>query len=168
MKAFFLDRDGVLNQDFGYTYKTNNLKIIDGVFKFIKEIKKKNFLIIVVSNQSGVARGFFKLKDVKNFNNELNKKIFKETGCCIDRFYFCPYHIEGSIKRFKKKTEFRKPGNKMIEKAIFDFKIERERSFLIGDKKTDIISGKKSKIRSFLFNEKNIFEFYENKIKKFL
>ena len=68
----------------------------------------------------------------------------------------------------KKKTDFRKPGNKMIEKAINDFKIIRNDSFVIGDKEIDISSAKKSKIKSFLFNEKNIFKFYKNKIEKFL
>ncbi len=168
MKAFFLDRDGVLNHDNGYTFKINDLKFIDGVFEFINEIKKKNFLIIVISNQSGVARGFFSPSDVKRFNEEMNKKILNKTGFKIDRFYFCPYHIDGIINRFKKETDFRKPGNKMIEKAINEFKITRDASFLIGDKDTDILSGKKSEIKSFLFNEKNIFKFYQRKIKKFL
>ena len=98
----------------------------------------------------------------------MNKKIFFKTGYKIDRFYFCPYHIDGQISRFKKDTDFRKPGNKMIEKAINDFKITRDSSFLVGDKETDILSAKKSKIKSFLFNEKNLFNFYQNKIEKFL
>ena len=132
------------------------------------KLKKKNFLIIVISNQSGVARGFFSPSDVKNFNDEMNRKILNKTGYKIDRFYFCPYHIDGIINRFKKETDFRKPGNKMIEKAINEFKIMRDASFLIGDKETDILSAKKSKIKSFLFNEKNIFKFYQRKIEKFL
>lgn len=168
MKAFFLDRDGVLNHDKGYTYKIEDLKFIDGVFEFIREIKIKKFLIIVVSNQSGVAKGLFRPLDVKKFNEEMNKKILTKTGYKIDRFYFCPYHEDGKINRFKKKTDFRKPGNKMIEKAINDFKIIRNDSFVIGDKEIDISSAKKSKIKSFLFNEKNIFKFYKNKIEKFL
>ncbi len=168
MKAFFLDRDGVLNHDNGYTYKIDDLKFIDGVFEFISEIKKKKFLVIVISNQSGVAKGYYRPMDVKKFNDEMNKKIFNKTGYKIDRFYFCPYHVDGKINRFKKETDFRKPGNKMIEKAINDFKIIRDASFVIGDKEIDILSAKKSKIKSFLFKEKNIFKFYQTQIEKFL
>ena len=98
-----MDRDGVLNHDKGYTYKIEDLKFIDGVFEFIREIKIKKFLIIVVSNQSGVAKGLFRPLDVKKFNEEMNKKILTKTGYKIDRFYFCPYHEDGKINRFKKK-----------------------------------------------------------------
>lgn len=168
MKAFFLDRDGVLNKDSGYTYKIDDLDIIDGVYSFISEIKKKNFKVIVLSNQSGIARGYFRPMDVKKFNQALNKKILDNTRFSIDKFYFCPYHIDGSVKRFKKDSKFRKPNNKMLEKAIFDFKIDSRESFLIGDKLSDILCGEKSNVKSFLFNEKNLFHFYLKNIKEFI
>ena len=168
MKAFFLDRDGVLNKDSGYTYKIDDLDIIDGVYNFITEIKKRNYLVIVLSNQSGVARGYFRPSDVKKFNQALNKKILDNTKFCIDRFYFCPYHTEGTINRFKKKSDFRKPGNKMLEKAMLDFKINNHESFLIGDKDSDMVCAKKSNVRSFLFNEENLFNFYTKNIKKLI
>lgn len=164
-KAAFLDRDGVINRDLGYVYKKKDLFLIDGVLDLVEELKNNNFLIIVVSNQAGVARGFFKESDVINFNNFLNKQIYKLTSFKIDKFYFCPYHPNASILKYKKKTLLRKPGNLMVERAINKFNISRKDSFLIGDKTSDIKCGEKSLLKSFLFNEKNLYKFYIKNVK---
>lgn len=167
-KAAFLDRDGVVNKDLGYVYKKKDLVLIDGALELIKELKNNNFLIIIISNQAGVAKGFFEESDVINFNNFLNQKIYKHTSFKIDKFYFCPYHPDSSIPKYKKNSGLRKPGNLMVERAISKFNISRKDSFLIGDKISDIECGEKSLVKSYLFREKNLFKFYLKNIKKSL
>jgi len=154
-KCAFLDRDGVINQDRGYISKISDFKIYPGVGKAISLLNKKNYLVIIITNQSGVGRGLIKIKELENLHNYLKKKI-KKDGAKIDDIFYCPFHPEFGKGKFKKKSNDRKPGDGMIRKAIKKWKIEIKTSFMIGDKISDKMSAKKAKIRFFYKKERNL------------
>ena len=154
-KCAFLDRDGVINQDRGYISKISDFKIYPGVGKAISLLNKKNYLVIIITNQSGVGRGLIKIKELENLHNYLKKKI-KKDGAKIDDIFYSPFHPEFGKRKFKKKSNDRKPGDGMIRKAIKKWKIETKNSFMIGDKISDKMSAKKAKIRFFYKKERNL------------
>lgn len=165
-KIAFLDRDGVLNLSNiknGYIGYVNDFKWIPGAKKSIKLLKEKNFKIVIVTNQSGIARGYFSNKDVYKLHRYL-KEDLKEFGTKIDKIYFCPYHKDGIIKKYKKKSSLRKPGIGMFLKASKIWNIDKKKSFMIGDQKTDMIFAKRAKIKGYLFKEKNLYKFIKKKI----
>ena len=161
IKAAFLDRDGVINScnfNNGYIGSLKYFKWIPGAIKAIKFLNEKNYKVIVVSNQSGVARGFFAIKDVKKIHFYIQKKL-KENGAKIDAFYFCPFHKDGIVKKYKKKSSLRKPNIGMFHLAQKKWNINRKYSFIVGDQKTDMQFAKKAKIRGYLFNQLNLYKF---------
>ncbi|MGB9856897.1 MAG: D-glycero-alpha-D-manno-heptose-1,7-bisphosphate 7-phosphatase [Dictyoglomaceae bacterium] len=137
----FLDRDGTINEDKGYTYRIEDLVILPKVVEGLRLLQKK-FLLIVVTNQSGVERGYYTEKDVENFNNYLYLTLAKE-GVYIDDFYYCPY-IEGDC---------RKPNIGMLLQAQKDWNIDLSKSFLIGDKESDVLAGKKAGCKTILLGK---------------
>ncbi len=158
VKCVFLDRDGTLCKDYGYNNNPGKIELLPGVGEGLRKLKEKGFLLVVISNQSCVARGICKLKDVINFNNALNTMLKKEYGVLIDKFYFCPHHPYGIVEEFRKECICRKPNPGMILKAREELNIDLSKSYLIGDKERDIEAGKKAGVfRSFLFSEKNSF-----------
>jgi D-glycero-D-manno-heptose 1,7-bisphosphate phosphatase len=154
-KCVFLDRDGVINQDKGYISKISDFKIYPGVGKAISLLNKKNYLVIIITNQSGIGRGLIKIKELKNIHNYLRKKI-KKYGGKIDDIFYCPFHPEFGKGKYKKKSNDRKPGDGMIKKAIKKWKINTKTSFMIGDKISDKQAAKKAKIKFFYKKEKNL------------
>ena len=154
-KCAFLDRDGVINQDKGYISKISDFKIYPGVGKAISLLNKKNYLVIIITNQSGIGRGLIKIKELENLHNHLKKKI-KKDGAKIDDIFYCPFHPEFGRGKYKKKSNDRKPGDGMIKKAIKKWKINTKTSFMIGDKISDKQAAKKAKIKFFYKNEKNL------------
>ena len=147
-KAIFLDRDGTINVEKDYIYKSEDLVFEEGSIEALKTFKNLGYILIVVSNQSGIARGYFTEKDLNIFNNNMNE-ILKKNGVEITEFYCCPHHPDG-IGEYKKVCECRKPNNKMIEDAIKKYNIDREKSYMIGDKTSDIGAGLKSNLKTVL------------------
>jgi D-glycero-D-manno-heptose 1,7-bisphosphate phosphatase len=167
-KIVFLDRDGVINSNKpnnGYISSLKDFKWIPGAIKAIKNFNKKKYKVIVVSNQSGVARGFFGIKDVKKIHHYIQRKL-KENGAKIDTFYFCPYHKDGIIKKYKKNSSLRKPNIGMFHLAKKKWNIDRKNSFMIGDQKTDMEFAKRAKINGYLFKKKNLYKFVKEQIFK--
>ena len=165
-KIAFFDRDGVINSSIpnnGYLGSLKNFKWVPGAIKAIKYLNDKNYKVVVVTNQSGVARGYFKIKDVKKIHFFIKKKL-KENKTKIDKFYFCPFHKDGIIKKYKKNSSLRKPNIGMFRLAQKKWKIDKKNSFMIGDQKTDMQFAKKSKIKGYLFNQKNLYQFIKKKI----
>jgi rfaE bifunctional protein nucleotidyltransferase chain/domain len=147
-KAVFLDRDGVLVRDSNYPHKIEDLQIFPEVAEALKMLKKAGYITIVISNQSGVARGLFTEEDIKKFNLEMKKKLEKE-GAIIDAIYFCPHHpTEARIEKYKKDCECRKPKPGMLLKAAKDFGISLKSSWMIGDKEEDVSAGKSAGCRT--------------------
>jgi len=147
-KAIFLDRDGTINVEKDYIYKSEDLVFEEGTIDALKTFKNLGYILIVVSNQSGIARGYFTEEDLNIFNNNMNE-ILKKNGVEITEFYCCPHHPDG-IGEYKKVCECRKPNNKMIEDAIKKYNIDREKSYMIGDKTSDIGAGIKSNLKTVL------------------
>jgi len=154
--AAFLDRDGVINYDKGYTYKIKDFKFRPGVISAIKYLNLKNYYIFIVTNQAGIAKGFFTVDDFYKLQKYIKHTLIKKK-IFINDVKFSPYHPKGKIKKFSKKSNFRKPGNLMIESLFKEWNLNREKSFMIGDKITDEKAANKSKIK-FFYARKNLFE----------
>ena len=148
-KACFLDRDGVLNEDIGYLQKCEDFKWIDGAVEAIKLLKKNNFLVIVITNQSGISRGYFTSKDVTNLHEWMNK-ILKKEGIQINDFFFSEDLPNNNPE------SRRKPSPKMINEAVEKYNLDKTRCFMVGDKKTDLIAAKNASIKGFLFKGGNL------------
>jgi D,D-heptose 1,7-bisphosphate phosphatase len=133
-KAIFLDRDGTINVDKRYVYKPEDLEIIPGVIEGLKAFRKAGYRLITVTNQSGIARGYFTAEDYINFRNELLKKLNKNK-VFLSGDYYCP-HIQ------EDHCNCRKPKIGMLEQAQKDFNLDLKKSWIIGDHLSDIQAGK--------------------------
>jgi len=153
--AAFLDRDGVINYDYGYVYKYKDFKLRPGVIRGLKLLTKNNYRIFIITNQSGIARGFFKVKDVELLHKIIIKNL-KKKKITINEIKYSPFHIMGVIKKYKKDSKTRKPGNLMIKQILKKWNTDLEESFMIGDKNSDKICAKISKLY-FQFPKKNFF-----------
>jgi D-glycero-D-manno-heptose 1,7-bisphosphate phosphatase len=165
-KIAFLDRDGVINSNKlnkGYVGSLKHFRWVPGAVKAIKFLNKKNYKVVVVTNQSGVARGFFTIKDVKKIHSYIQKKL-KKNDAKIDAFYFCPFHKDGIIKKYKKNSSLRKPNIGMFLLAKKKWNVDHKNSFMIGDQKTDVEFARRAKIKGYLFNQKNLYQFIKKKI----
>ena len=157
-KAAFLDRDGVINEDTGYLNNIKDFKWIEGAIEALKILKENNFLIIIISNQSGVSRGYFSKQDVHNLHKWINLQL-SEHNVKIDDFFFATELPETEISKTR-----RKPSPRMIDEAIEKYNLNRDDCFMIGDKDIDVLAAKNAKIRGFLFEGGNL----SYKIKKIL
>ncbi len=155
-KSAFLDRDGVINFDYGYVNKLADFKLRPGVLQGLRFLIKKKYNIFIVTNQAGIAKKKFMFKEYLNFNQKL-KKFFSNKNVFFDAVEFCPHHPNALIKKYKKKCNCRKPKNGMIEKIIKNFCCTRKSSFFIGDKNSDMLAAKSSKIK-FFYPEKNFLQ----------
>ena len=149
--AAFLDRDGVLNVDHGYVYRPEQLEWIDGAREAVRLLNTAGYYVFVISNQSGVARGYFDEAAVKSFHAHMQDGLAAQ-GAHIDAFYFCPHHPEGVIRSLAVSCRCRKPAPGMLEQAVREWPIDLGASFLIGDKDDDVAAAKAFSIRGIKFN----------------
>ncbi len=154
--AVFLDRDGVINYDYGYVHEINKFKLKKGVLDGLRYLTQKNYYIFIVTNQAGIGKEIFTLKKFNDLHLYL-KNFFIKNGIYISDVQFSPFHIKAKKKKYKKKSGFRKPGNLMIKNIIQNWDINLNKSFMIGDKKNDQLAAKKSNLR-FYFAEDNFFK----------
>lgn len=132
--AVFLDRDGTLNLDKGYVHRMDDWEWIPGAIDAIAALNKAGFLVVIITNQAGIARGYYDEADMNNLHKRINGEL-KEHGATIDGFYHCPHHPEfGAVRE----CECRKPMPGLIYKARHDLDIDLGRSWLVGDKASDI------------------------------
>ena len=136
---------------------------VSGARETIKFLRENKYKIIVVSNQSGIARGYFSSKDVRNLHKFMNVEL-KKFNTKIDRFLFCPFHIDGKIRKYKKRSSLRKPDIGMFKIINKIWKVDKRNSFMIGDQKTDMQFAKKVGIKGFFFRKRNLYKFIKNKI----
>ena len=154
MKTIFLDRDGVINKDHGYVYKWENFDFIPGSLEALQILTKYGYKIIVITNQSGIARGYYTENDFKFLTDQFNN-FCKNKGIKIHDTFYCPHHIDGIIEKYTKNCKFRKPNSGMFLKAIKKHKINVSNAFMVGDKMTDLIASSNAGITmNFLVNEK--------------
>ncbi len=146
-KAIFLDRDGTINIDTGYIGNPNLIELYSGVPEGIKLLKDKfGFLIVVISNQSGITRGLITQEDVDKVNKRINE-ILEYCNTKIDAFYYCPYHPEFDSEE---KCKCRKPSPQLVFTAAEELKIDLKKSFFIGDRISDIECGINAGLSSIL------------------
>jgi D-glycero-D-manno-heptose 1,7-bisphosphate phosphatase len=138
IKTIFLDRDGVINKDVSYLHKIVDFEFIDGVFNACTHFQSLGYKIIIVTNQSGIARGYYKEKDYQNLSNWMTNKFHKKNIDILDIFH-CPHGPES-------KCTCRKPMPGMLLKAKNKYSINMKNSWVIGDKEADIIAGRDSGI----------------------
>ena len=143
--SVFFDRDNTLIEDKGYTYKVKDLKFKKKALEAIKFLIKKNYYIFLVTNQAGIAKGFFKEKDFFKFQEAMKLKMAKNRIYFHD-IEFCPFHPQAVVEKYKKITELRKPGNLMIRNIENKWLVNKSKSFMIGDSCKDEKAAKKSKI----------------------
>lgn len=156
--AVFFDRDGVLNVDKGYLFRPEDVEWIPGAIRSIRHFNKQGYLVLVVTNQSGIARGYYTEEDLHLLHQRMNEKL-KSEGAHIDAFYFCPHHPEAAIEQYKINCDCRKPKAGMLQQAKAEWCIRMDRSFLIGDKPSDIAAAKAAGLPGYLFNAGNLFDF---------
>ncbi|MFD1804991.1 D-glycero-beta-D-manno-heptose 1,7-bisphosphate 7-phosphatase [Pasteurella oralis] len=143
-KAIFLDRDGTLNLDHGYVHEIDQFKFITGSIEALQQLKQMGYLLILVTNQSGIARGYFSEEQFLQLTEWMDWSL-ADRGVDLDGIYYCPHHIEGKGE-YKKECNCRKPKSGMLLQAIKELDIDPTRSVMIGDKVEDILAGKGANI----------------------
>ena len=141
-KAIFLDRDGTINVEKNYLYKISELEFEEGCLEGLKLLKEMGYILIVITNQSGIGRGYYTVKEMELLNEHMNN-ILKKNDSKIEKFYFCPHTTEDNCK-------CRKPNPELILNAKRDFNIDLSKSYMLGDKISDIECGLNAGVSSFL------------------
>ncbi|NHI92311.1 MAG: D-glycero-beta-D-manno-heptose 1,7-bisphosphate 7-phosphatase [Candidatus Lokiarchaeota archaeon] len=151
-KAIFLDRDGVINKDIEYLDDYNKFIFLPKVFDAIRLLNQNGYKVIIITNQSGVARGFFTEEKLNLIHEKMTEDIQKNNAR-IDSIYYCPHHPDFGSAQYKKDCECRKPKIGLILKAKKDFNIDLSHSFFVGDKITDIVTGVNARCKTILISD---------------
>jgi D-glycero-D-manno-heptose 1,7-bisphosphate phosphatase len=160
--AVFFDRDGVLNEDNGYVYKYSDFIWKKGVLKLLRYLSKKNFYLFIVTNQSGIGRGYFTTDSFMILHKKIKSFLLKKKIYFHD-VKFCPHHPKFGLKEFKKNCACRKPGNKMLKEIITDWKLDVKKSVMVGDKTSDKLASIKTNV-NFFYSDRG----YKKKIINYL
>jgi len=152
--ATFFDRDGVLNEDSGYTHERNEFRWIEGARAAIKKANDDGRYVFVVTNQAGVARGYYDEAAVRALHAWMNQDLRRD-GAHIDDFRFCPHHPDGVVPEFSIECQCRKPNPGMILSLLSEWPVDRSESILIGDKESDLDAAAAAGISGFRFDGRN-------------
>ncbi len=154
-KAIFLDRDGTINVEKNYLYKIEDFELLPGVIDALKQLQRAGYLLIVITNQSGIGRGYYTEDDFLKLNNWM-VNMFKEQGITITEVYYCPHIPNAQIEKYRMDCNCRKPKIGMYEQAVLDHNIDLSKSYAIGDKIRDCAICEHTACQGFLigFNEK--------------
>ncbi|WP_303816166.1 HAD family hydrolase [Acidaminococcus timonensis] len=165
-KAVFLDRDGVLDIDKGYIYRPDQVEWVQGAREAVALLHRLGYAIYVVTNQSGIARGYYTQKDMEALHAYMAKEMEKAGGQ-IDGFYFCPHHpTKGVIPELTIECNCRKPRPGMILQAMADHDLSREGSFLIGDNESDVQAALAAGIPGYRFTGTDLKAFVEQVLQR--
>lgn len=148
--AAFLDRDGVLNFDDGYIGTRDRIRWMPGVVSAIRTLNEAGYLVFVITNQSGVARGMFSEQEVRVLHDWMRDELQRE-GARIDDFRFCPHHTAGSVAEYILDCDCRKPKPGMLRDLMSAWPVRAQGSFVIGDKPSDLEAAKAAGLPGFLF-----------------
>ncbi len=159
-KIVFLDRDGTLNEEVNYLHRPEDMHLLEGVQQALRRLKEAGFKLVVITNQAGVARGYYTEEDVKLLHGYMNE-ILSAEGARIDGFYYCPHHPVHGIGCYKKDCSCRKPGIGMFLQAEKQFAVDKAHSYMIGDKLLDTQAGKNYGVTSILVGTGYGKELYE-------
>lgn len=147
--AVFLDRDGTINEEVGYIHDARNLVLIPGAAEAIRRLNEVGILAILVTNQSGPARGYYPESHLGTLHQRLTDLLFDE-GAFLDALYYCPHLPDGTDPRYSLACACRKPATGMVEAACQAHPIDLERSYVVGDKATDVELGQNAGCKSIL------------------
>ena len=139
--AIFLDRDGTINVDHGYVHEIDNFQFIDGVIDAMRELKKMGFALVLVTNQSGIARGMFSEDQFMQLTEWMDWSL-ADRDVDLDGIYFCPHHPEAKEEAYRQSCECRKPQPGMLLSAQQELNIDMAASYIVGDKIDDLLAGK--------------------------
>lgn len=153
-KAIFLDRDGVLNKELGdYVCHFEDFKVLEHNFEALKNLQDRGYLLIVITNQGGLAKGWYSVNELNKMHNHLVKE-YAAQGILLSEIYYCNHHPE-----YNGKCLCRKPGSLMLEKAIARFGIDASKSYFIGDRERDVLAGEAAGVKGILIDsDQSIFE----------
>ena len=145
-KAIFLDRDGTLNIDHGYVHRIDDFHFIEGSIEALQKLKAMGFLLVLVTNQSGIARGYFSEEQFLQLTEWMDWSL-ADRGVDLDGIYYCPHHPQGQGE-YKQNCDCRKPKSGMLDQAIRELNIDPAQSFMVGDKAEDLLAAQSAKVRS--------------------
>ena len=148
-KAVFLDRDGTISEEVGYITDLSMFSLYPYTSAVLKELAAMDFKIIVVTNQAGVARGYFDTDLVEKVHKLMKQKLAEE-GAFVNDVYYSPYYRKGKVPEYSRDSDCRKPNTGMIEKAAKKYDIDLNNSFMIGDKLSDIECGRRMGLNTIL------------------
>lgn len=148
-KIVFLDRDGTLNVEKNYVFRSEDFEFLPGSIRALSLLKQNGFKIIVVSNQSGVARGYYSLDDVNRLEQFIQQSLI-EQHAEMDAFFYCPHHMDGKVPPYNTVCDCRKPKTGLFERADALFSVDRNHSWMIGDAMSDMQFGKNAGLKTIL------------------
>jgi len=163
-KAIFLDKDGTLIENIPYNIDPEKIRLYEGVPEALQQLKNAGFQLIIVTNQPGVAYGYFEEQKLNHLWRAFGK-IFAKEDVVIDGFYYCPHHGQGSVKEYSIECTCRKPLPGMICQAARDHDIDLSRSWMIGDILHDVEAGNRAGCKTILINNGNETEWEYNKLR---
>jgi D-glycero-D-manno-heptose 1,7-bisphosphate phosphatase len=146
-KALFLDRDGVINKEVSYLHEIQKFEFIEGIFEACKFFQDREYLLIIITNQAGIARNYYSEEAFHHLNNWMLKK-FEDQGVKITQVYYSPFHLKYGIGKYRKDSWCRKPNPGMLFQAQREYNIDFSSSILVGDKESDIEAGLSAKINT--------------------
>ena len=148
-KAIFLDRDGTINVEKEYLHRIEDFEFEEGAIEALKIFQKLGYTLIVVTNQSGIARGYYTEEDLKKLNGYMVEEL-KKNGVEIAKCYYCPHHIEKGIGKYKVNCQCRKPNPGMLLKGIEEFHVDVQNSYMVGDRMSDLKAGEAAGVKPIL------------------
>lgn len=151
-KAVFLDRDGTINIDKQYLYKVSDFEYINGAVEGLKELADMGFILVVITNQSGIARGYYTEEDYMQLTKWMENDM-ENKGVSISKSYFCPHLPEGRVPKYAIVCDCRKPRTDLFWRAAKDLNIDMDRSYAIGDKERDLAICRESGVKGILLSE---------------
>ena len=154
----FLDRDGILNIDYGYVYRPSDFDWVDGAIETIKRFNDIGYLVIVITNQAGIARGYYSEEDFYILNEWMNEEL-RRVGAHIDAVYYCPHHPTEGYSPYRMECNCRKPAPGLIKQALEEWPIDKNNSVLIGDQEKDMQAAHSAGIKGMLFKGGNLLSF---------
>lgn len=136
-RALFLDRDGVVNEEVGYLHRPEEVQFVEGIFSLCRTAAGLGYRLIVVTNQAGIARGYYTEEDFEALTEFMRGELRAE-GIALDAVYCCPFHPEHGVGKYKQEHEDRKPGTGMLRRGVREFGVELSESVMVGDRCSDV------------------------------
>ncbi len=147
--AVFLDRDGTIVREVDYLREVSQLRLLPGAAAAVRRLNEAGIPVIVVTNQSGIARGMLTENDLRHIHDELRRRLASR-GARLDAIYYCPHHPEAAVKAYRKRCRCRKPAPGLFRRAAREMDLDLARSFAVGDSARDLEAGRRAGCRTVL------------------